>query len=186
MSELIDHEARRRFREEWNTNFAVSANAGSGKTTAISERLAAMALAENGAALLRKTAVVTYTRKAAGQIERRARQVLLRRLTAENRRDLTALDHLERAFFGTIHSFCLKLAQTYGQTVGINLNPAVVTEDDDALWEEFVEQDAMTFAALDAAALAAFLRQVPLEMIFPLARQLDARTAERLRARAPA
>lgn len=186
MSELIDHEARRRFREEWDTNFAVSANAGSGKTTAISERLAAMALSEKGAALLRKTAVVTYTRKAAGQIERRARQVLLRRLTTENRRDLAALDHLERAFFGTIHSFCLKLAQTYGQTVGINLNPAVVTENDDALWEEFVEQDAMEFTALDAGALAAFMRHLPLETIFALARELDARTAERLRAQAPA
>lgn len=186
MSELIDHAARRRFREEWGANFAVSANAGSGKTTAISERLAAMALSENGAQLLRHTAVVTYTRKAAAQIERRARQVLLQRLTAESRRDLTALDHLERAFFGTIHSFCLKLAQTYGQTVGINLNPAIVTDNDEALWEEFIEQDAMQFHVLREPALAAFLRHLPLETIFALARELDAGTAERLRARAPA
>ena len=56
---LSDLAARTRFREEWDANFAVSANAGSGKTTAISQRLAAMALAPGGAARLRKTAVVT-------------------------------------------------------------------------------------------------------------------------------
>src|ERR1035437_10147924 len=174
---LIDQVARDRFRDEWEANLAVSANAGSGKTTAISERLAAMALAPDGAERLRKTAVVTYTKKAAAQIEQRARQVLLRRITAAGGRDPSPLDNLERAFFGTIHSFCLKLAQTYGQTVGINLNPTVVAEDDAALWEEFVEQDPMEFGGLNAAELAAFLRHVPLESIFEFARTLDATTA---------
>ena len=50
----------------------------------------------------------------------------------------------ERAFFGTIHSFCLLLAQRYGQALGLNLNPAVIEGADmeEALWEEFLEQDA--------------------------------------------
>ena len=47
---LIDQAARDRFRDDWDANLAVSANAGSGKTTAISERLAAMALAPDGPA----------------------------------------------------------------------------------------------------------------------------------------
>ncbi|MEO8864582.1 MAG: UvrD-helicase domain-containing protein [Opitutaceae bacterium] len=187
---LVDQRARDRFRDEWNANFAVSANAGSGKTTAISERLAAMALAPEGAALLRKTAVVTYTKKAAAQIEQRARQVLLRRITESPGlegvpKDLSPLDHLERAFFGTIHSFCLKLAQTYGQTVGINLNPTVVAEDDEALWEEFIEQDPMEFGRLSAVELNAFLRHVPLEKIFDVARTLDAERAAGLGQRQP-
>ena len=38
-----DQDARDRFTGDWGTNLAVTANAGSGKTTAISERLAAMA-----------------------------------------------------------------------------------------------------------------------------------------------
>src|SRR5436305_5059314 len=119
MSELlVDHAARERFRLEWDANFAVTANAGSGKTTAISERLAALALAPDGAERLRKTAVVTYTKKAAAQIGQRARQVLLGRIAEQGSTDLAPLDHLERAFFGTIHSFCLKLAQTHGQTIG--------------------------------------------------------------------
>ena len=182
---LIDQAARDRFRDGWDANLAVSANAGSGKTTAISERLAAMALAPDGAARLRKTAVVTYTKKAAAQLEQKARQMLLRRITEAGGTDLAPLDHLERAFFGTIHSFCLKLAQTYGQTVGINLNPTVVAEDDAALWEEFVEQDPMDFTSLPAAELAAFLRHVPLETIFEFAGKLDAGTAQTLLARGP-
>ncbi len=183
---LIDQAARDRFRDDWDANLAVSANAGSGKTTAISARLAAMALAPDGAKRLEKTAVVTYTRKAAAQIEQRARQVLLQRITANGSQDLSPLDQLERAFFGTIHSFCLKLAQTYGQTVGINLNPTVVADDDDALWEEFVEQDPMEFTGLGPAGLTAFLRHVPLETVFALARSLDAGEARTLQDRAPA
>jgi ATP-dependent helicase/nuclease subunit A len=182
---LIDQEARERFRLEWWQNFAVSANAGSGKTTAISERLATMALSSEASAVLPKTAVVTYTKKAAQQIGQRARAVLLRRLTEEGREDLAPLDHLESAFFGTIHSFCLLLARRYGQALGINLNPAVVAEDDERCWEEFLEQDVMTFHALASAQLDAFLRHVPLEAVFDLARSLDAATAKKLAAQAP-
>jgi len=187
MSELpVDQPARARFRDEWTRNFAVSASAGSGKTTAISERLAAMALAPAGAELLRQTAVVTFTRKAAAQIGQRARHVLLRRLAESGRTDLAPLDHLEQAFFGTIHSFCLLLAQRHGQTLGINLNPSVVPENDDALWEEFLEQDPMQFTALGAAQIDAFLRHAPLDSIFELAGELDFATARNLRQRIPA
>ncbi|HWA25610.1 MAG TPA: UvrD-helicase domain-containing protein [Lacunisphaera sp.] len=181
--ELSDQPARDRFLRESHQNFAVSANAGSGKTTAISERLAALALREGGEDVLRKTAVVTFTKKAAAQIGQRARAVLVRRLKEAGRADLAPLDHLERAFFGTIHSFCLLLAQRYGQALGLNLNPAVIEglEMEDALWEEFVEQDAMQFTALDPAQLTAFLRHTPLDAIFDLARSLDRGTAECLK-----
>ncbi len=80
MTPRVTRRARDRFTNEWGVNFAVVANAGSGKTTAISERLAAIALSEGGAEILGRTAVVTYTKKAAAQIEQRARSVLLRRM----------------------------------------------------------------------------------------------------------
>jgi ATP-dependent helicase/nuclease subunit A len=182
-ADLVDQVARERFRREWTRNFAVSANAGSGKTTAISERLAEMALSDEAARVLPKTAVVTFTKKAAHQIGRRARTVLLRRLAEEGRTDLSALDHLERTFFGTIHSFCLLLARRYGQSLGINLNPAVVAEEDERCWEEFLEQDVMTFTSLPPEQLDPFLRHVPLEAIFDLARSLDAATARELQIR---
>lgn len=175
-----------RFRTEWRRNFAVSANAGAGKTTAISARLATMARSEEAAKVLPKTAVVTFTKKAAAQIGQRARTVLIRELSAENVTDLNALDHLERAFFGTIHSFCLLLARRYGQNLGIHLNPTVVAEEDDRWWEEFLEGDEMQFTSLSTGQLAAFLRHVPVEHIFQLARSLDATTARRLLLPAPA
>jgi ATP-dependent exoDNAse (exonuclease V) beta subunit len=174
-----DAAARERFRHEWDRNFAVSANAGSGKTTAISERLAAMALSPRADELLRKTAVVTYTRKAAAQIGQRARAILLRRLGDEPGAGLAALDQLERAFFGTIHSFCLLLAQRHGIGQGLHRNPEVVSNDDD-WWNEFLEQDAMQFQALTPEQIAAFLRHVPLDAVFPLARELSAAQAREL------
>jgi len=186
---LKDRAARERFTTEWERNFAVSANAGSGKTTAISERLAAIALSPKAAALLPKTAVVTYTKKAAAQIGQRARQVLMRRLEVAGGADLGALDHLERAFFGTIHSFCLLLAQRYGQPLGLNLNPRLLVEneeDENVFWEEFLEQDSMQFASLMSGDLDAFLRFVALDEVFEIARGLNAATARNLARRKPA
>jgi ATP-dependent exoDNAse (exonuclease V) beta subunit len=189
MSELlIDWQARERFCTEWQRNFAVSANAGSGKTTAISERLAAMALSSEGAAVLPKTAVVTYTKKAALQIGQRARQVLLRRIGEIGATDLSALDQLERAFFGTIHSFCLLLAQRYGQLLGLNLNPRLLVENEDeeeVFWEEFLEQDSMQFSVLAPQEMDAFLRFIALDEVFSVARSLNLTTARQLARRRP-
>jgi ATP-dependent exoDNAse (exonuclease V) beta subunit len=184
-SEPHDQPARERFTKEWDINFAVVANAGSGKTTAISERLAAMALSERGSDLLRHTAVVTYTKKAAAQIERRARSVLLQRMASDGRTDVEALARLERIFFGTIHSFCLLLARRHGSTLGIHLNPTLVDDDDDAHWQEFLEQDKMGFSSMAPAQVAGFLRHESLDAIFELAKDLDLATAGRLLATIP-
>ena len=180
-----DQPARDRFTRDWSVNLAVVANAGSGKTTAISERLAAMALSDTGAEMLMRTTVVTYTKKAAAQIEQRARAVLLRRMAEEGRADVEPLGRLERAFFGTIHSFCLMLARRHGSLLGVHLNPALVEDDDDAHWQEFLEQDRMTFDSLGAEQVAAFLRHASLDQIFSLARGLDGETALRLARRRP-
>ena len=181
-----DQGARDRFTAEWAVNFAVVANAGSGKTTAISERLAALALSEEGAGMLARTTVVTYTKKAAAQIRQRARTVLLRRMADGDRRDAEPLARLERVFFGTIHSFCLLLARRHGSTLGVHLNPTLVEEDDDAFWQEFLEQDPMTFSSLPAPQVGRFLRHESLDVIFELARDLDLAAARRLLVDPPA
>ena len=181
---IVDQPDRDRFTHEGDENFAVSANAGSGKTTAISDRLAALAMREDGASRLGKTAVVTYTNKAAGQIGQKARAVLLKQLQVAGESDLTPLDNLERTYFGTIHSFCLKLAQTYGQDLGVSLNPKVLTEDEEgAYWENFLSQDTMHFEGVSEAILQDFLRHVRLPDIFELARRLNAEAARTLRLR---
>jgi ATP-dependent helicase/nuclease subunit A len=182
-----DQAARDRFIGDWSTNFAVAANAGSGKTTAISERLAAMAASETGAELLGRTAVVTYTNKAAAQIEQKARSVLLRRIADAGEGGAQPLARLDRAFFGTIHSFCILLARRHGSTIGIHLNPTLVEEGgEESYWEEFLEQDPMTFDSLGAGQVSHFLRHASLDVIFELARDLDAATARDLAARRPA
>ncbi len=181
MAELpTDQAARDRFTNEWNVSLAVAANAGSGKTTAISERLAAMALSDEGAEMLARTAVVAYTKKAAAQISQRARSVLLRRMAMAGKPDPAPLSRLDRAFFGTIHSFCLLLARRHGSTLGIHLNPALIEDGEEACWQEFVEQDPMTFSSLGAPQVAAFLRHASLDEIFELARTLDAAQARLL------
>ncbi len=182
-----DQAARDRFTGDWSTNLAVAANAGSGKTTAISERLAAMAASEAGAEMLGRTAVVTYTNKAAAQIGQKARSVLLRRIAGQGGHGAEALARLDRAFFGTIHSFCILLARRHGSTIGIHLNPTLVEEGgEEPYWEEFLEQDPMTFGSLGAGQVAHFLRHASLDVIFELARELDAATARDLVAKRPA
>jgi ATP-dependent helicase/nuclease subunit A len=187
MSELpSDQGARDRFTRDWAVNLTVVANAGSGKTTAISERLAAMALSPGAAEMLKRTAVVTYTKKAAAQIGQRARSVLLQRIADSGKTGMEPLAHLEWSFFGTIHSFCLLLARRHGSTLGIHLNPVLIEDDDEGPWEEFLEGDPMTFTSLGPSQVAAFLRHSPLDDIFNLARGLDRETALQLRARAVA
>jgi ATP-dependent helicase/nuclease subunit A len=169
-----DQADRDRFTRDWTTNLAVVANAGSGKTTAISRRLAAMALTEAGGELLARTAVVAYTNKAADQIGRRAREEVLARIEESGGRDLAPLARLDRAFFGTIHRFCVVLARTHGSELGVHMNPTVIDEDnDDSPWDQFVEQDPMQFGSLAPAQIDAFLRHASLTDVFSLARRLS-------------
>jgi ATP-dependent exoDNAse (exonuclease V) beta subunit len=81
----------------------VEASAGTGKTT---ELVNAIAEAIAGGVRVERIAAVTFTHQAAGEMKLRVRQKLedLRTpVTSE------ALQHLDRAFIGTIHAFCANL-----------------------------------------------------------------------------
>ncbi|HEY5080160.1 MAG TPA: UvrD-helicase domain-containing protein, partial [Opitutaceae bacterium] len=175
-----DQRDRDRFTNEWDVNLAVVANAGSGKTTAISERLAAIAMSPLGAEILARTAVVTYTNKAAAQIGQRTRGVLLRRLSLAGSPGMDPLARLDTAFFGTIHSFCILMARRHGSALGVHLNPTLIDESDDDPWEEFLEQDSMQFSRLASSQIDAFLRHASLDDVFGLARGLEHAVAARL------
>ena len=182
MNRPIDEDARNRFIGGLDWNFAVNANAGSGKTTAIAGRLAALALAPGAREVLPRTAVVTFTRKAALEIRQRARQALVTRLAEDPGRHEGALEELGRVFFGTIHSFCLLLARRYGQPLGVDLDPEVIEDaTDSALWESFLETDPMSFQAVSRNQLRSFLRFRTLDTIFELAQTLPVRSSRRLR-----
>ncbi len=181
MGRLVDQEARDRFIGELQGNFAVNANAGSGKTTSIAGRLAGLALMPDAREVLSRIVVVTFTRKAALEIRQRARMVLMERLAGSPGQSDGALEDLGTAFFGTIHSFCVLLARRYGQPLGADLDPEVIEDaSDPELWEAFLEGDAMTFDSVEPDHLVEFLRLRPLDSVFPLAQSLSARVGDLL------
>src|SRR5438128_369438 len=108
-----DEAVRRRIREDLDTTLVVEAAAGTGKTTALVGRLAA--LVETGKARLDGIVAVTFTDKAAGELKLRLRAELERARLAERtsepekERLRAALAALETAHIGTIHAFCLDL-----------------------------------------------------------------------------
>ena len=99
MSTPIDQPQRERFITELERNFSVVASAGSGKTRAITDRIIAIATSARALELLPALIVVTFTNRAADEMQQRARQRIL-----EEGVSLEVLAAFNRAFFGTIHS----------------------------------------------------------------------------------
>jgi ATP-dependent exoDNAse (exonuclease V) beta subunit len=90
----------------------VSAGAGTGKTTVLVERFVRLVCDEGldvGSIL-----VITYTRKAAGELRSRIRAALV----ARGRRDLA--HEVDGAWISTIHGFCARLLRTHPFAVGID------------------------------------------------------------------
>ena len=116
------------------------AGAGTGKTKALVERIANLVLLagvrpENIAAL-------TFTKAAASELRQRVREELERRQdesveSAEGMKFAEALDGLDSAFIGTIHSFAQSLLQERPLSIGL---PPVFELNDgvqgDAIFEE--------------------------------------------------
>jgi len=125
---LADEEARRRIREDLETNLLVEAGAGSGKTTELVNRM--VALVESGTATVDRIAAVTFTRKAAGELRERFQAKLERRIVEAAEgvdesdvvrvRLSSALDDIDRTFIGTIHAFCARLLREHPLDVGLD------------------------------------------------------------------
>jgi ATP-dependent helicase/nuclease subunit A len=90
----------------------VSAGAGTGKTTVLVERFV-RAVCEEGLDV-DSVLVITYTRKAAGELRARIRAAL----HARGRPDLAR--RLDGAWISTIHGFCSRLLRTHPFAVGID------------------------------------------------------------------
>jgi ATP-dependent helicase/nuclease subunit A len=162
-----DQNARQRFAGELDWNFSVIASAGSGKTEAITDRV--FQIAKSGRALewLPQLVVVTYTNRAADQMQQRARRQIL-----EAGLSLDVIESFNRAFFGTIHSFCLRLLVAYGHHLGLPTNLELVT-DEDELWNGFVQQYNTIGRSLGEANRAALLRLVQVRHLMQVARRTD-------------
>src|SRR5204862_8141489 len=72
-----DEFVRARFASELDRNFSVVASAGSGKTTAITERILSIARSRDATETLPHLIVVTFTNRAADEMQQRTRQALL-------------------------------------------------------------------------------------------------------------
>lgn len=145
---LPDRNARERIRNDLETNLLVEAGAGSGKTTALVDRM--VSLIVSGAATAREIAAVTFTRKAAAELRERFQGALesaLREGPAPevNERLRYALEEIDQAFLGTIHAFCAHLLRE--RPIEAGLDPGfeeMLEAENDRLrnqyWGTFVER----------------------------------------------
>ena len=172
MTQPIDQAQRTRFITELERNFSVVASAGSGKTRAITDRIIALATSPQALERLPTLLVVTYTNRAAGEMQQRTRQSIL-----EAGVSLDVLAAFNRAFFGTIHALCMKLLRQHGHHLGL---PGRVDhlDDDSALWMEFVQQHTTIDAGLTPAQRRSLLRLAPVRELMELGRQGGADAGE--------
>src|SRR6266496_5116875 len=168
MVRLSDESARARFADELDRNFSVVASAGSGKTTAITQRVLSIARSVKSAEILPRLVIVTFTNRAADEMQQRTRQILL-----EAKLGTKVQTAFNRAFFGTIHSFCMKLLTDFGHYLGLPA-PLELVEDDNDLWQEFAQNQTRIGRSLGEKDRAVLLRFVQARDLMELARRARA------------
>src|SRR5947207_6002620 len=126
-----DQAARDRIESDLATTLFVEAGAGSGKTTALVTRV--VALVVEGLTELRNIAAITFTDKAAAELRDRMRQELERRAASDpgpavSERCLAALDQLDGAAIGTLHSFAQRILAEHPVEAGLPPRVEVLDE----------------------------------------------------------
>ena len=171
---------RTRFATEIDANFSLICPAGSGKTHTLVERVATCASVPDAEKVLSSLVVVTFTKKAAEEMQSRARELLLSRRTSAG-----VQNAFSRAFFGTIHSFAVSLLRSHGHLIGVPSSFEVVADSDnllydflrDASWRDHTEQNPVWKSVL---------RHIPLQEILDMAARWDvSRTTPPVSAVAP-
>jgi ATP-dependent helicase/nuclease subunit A len=167
MNEPIDQPNRERFVSELDKNLSVVAAAGSGKTRAITDRIVQIAKTERAREWLPQLVVVAFTNRAADEMQQRARaEVLQAEVSVE------VLAAFNRAFFGTIHAFCVRLLESYGHYLGLPPTFDVITGDDE-VWNEFVQQQTTIGRSLSEEDRRELLRHVQARALMELGRRAD-------------
>ena len=136
MTALSDQAERDRFITTSGRNISVIAPAGVGKTHAIVQRILAIARQPEAIAVdrLSRLVVVTYSVRAAQQMQQRARIAI---------REAGVAPVVQRAFqqtfFGTIHSYCVRILERFGHYLGLP-SPVALLKDDKEWWNRFLTQ----------------------------------------------
>jgi len=154
MSELLplaDSQDRLLAETTWDRNVVVVAGAGTGKTTILVNRILNLLMREPNPLAITEIVALTFTNKAATEMKQRLRVQLLRlteqaddliaifraryHLSAEQvcERARTALDQMEKAQIGTLHSFAAHLLRLH--PIESELDPSF-QEDDGSRFKE--------------------------------------------------
>src|SRR5439155_21720332 len=111
--------------------------------------------------------VVTYTNRAADEMQQRTRQQIL-----EAGVSLEVVEAFNRTLFGYIHAVCMKLLSTHVQHLVLPANLELITDDED-LWNQFVQQYTKIGCSLSEANRRVVLRHVQARRLMELARTGD-------------
>ncbi|MBN2068659.1 MAG: UvrD-helicase domain-containing protein [Opitutales bacterium] len=164
---LADADQRERFVTETMRNFSVVAPAGVGKTTAIVDRIVHLAAQDSSAArILPRLVLVTYTRKAAQEMSLRARSELVKAHAGAE-----TMAQLGKAYFGTIHSYCLKLVQRFALKMGLPPELEIVT-DTAELWARFLRSRDELYPQMNAETRKAIHQLMPQTDLLKLAQEV--------------
>ncbi|GAA5165850.1 UvrD-helicase domain-containing protein [Ornithinimicrobium tianjinense] len=143
MTRLTDQDARERIREATDETLFVEAGAGSGKTRSLVERVATLVLRDG--IPIESVAAVTFTERAAAELRDRLRASFEQAVRAGDdqarERAEEALDGLDLAAIGTLHSFAQRILAEHPIEAGVP--PMVEVLDEvgssvafDARWAE--------------------------------------------------
>jgi len=148
---LADSQDRLLAETTWDRNVVVVAGAGTGKTTILVNRILNLLLREPNPLAITEIVALTFTNKAATEMKQRLRAQLLRlteqaddmiaifrtryHLSAEQvgERARTALEQMEKAQIGTLHSFAAHLLRLH--PIESELDPSF-QEDDGSYFNE--------------------------------------------------
>jgi len=142
----------------------VEAAAGTGKTTLLVDRI--LQGVRDGAVRLAGAVAITFTEKAAGELESRIRAALAEGLheaglqPVERRRIRAALGEIDRAGISTIHAFCARLLREKPAEAGVDpefavIEPAAAEVLRERCWREWVDAQVADRAAPLVEALRA-------------------------------
>ena len=136
---IADQAVRDRIRDDLGVTLLIEAAAGTGKTTALVNRI--VSVIGSGRGELARIVAVTFTEKAAGELKLRLRGEIERArhntelLSDARARFDEALKQLEEARIGTIHSFCADLLRE--RPVEARVDPMFEVAPEDVAGEMF-------------------------------------------------
>ncbi len=126
------NESQREVIETNNKNIIVSASAGSGKTTVLAGRIVSKIADKNVRLDINRLLVVTFTRLAAAEMREKIRKNLLDAAKENPDDDYLAKQavDVQNASITTIDSFCAAIVKENFETLGIDPNYRVATEEE--------------------------------------------------------